>query len=195
MVRNLVRTCADASARMLSSRTNYWAEFGIDLVLATVLIVEGLRYRSGPLWLVFVAIPLGFFIFSFIEYFFHRWMFHSHIPLFEHGHRMHHEQPTGYDSLPFFLPGMVALGLTALCILVMPVGFACLMMGAATVGYLVYVMSHFIVHHIRFRQPLLMRWAAFHHIHHHHPDKNFGVTTPLWDIILGTRYVRRSTKT
>jgi 4-hydroxysphinganine ceramide fatty acyl 2-hydroxylase len=31
--------------------------------------------------------------------------------------------------------------------------------------------------------------AAHHLIHHHHPDANFGVTTPLWDIVLGTRYV------
>jgi dihydroceramide fatty acyl 2-hydroxylase len=28
-------------------------------------------------------------------------------------------------------------------------------------------------------------------VHHYHPDCNFGVTTPLWDYLLGTRYVRQ----
>ena len=42
-----------------------------------------------------------------------------------------------------------------------------------------------------FRQPWLRRWAASHHIHHHHEDANFGVTTPLWDHLLGTRYQGR----
>jgi dihydroceramide fatty acyl 2-hydroxylase len=44
---------------------------------------------------------------------------------------------------------------------------------------------------VRFQHPLLRRWAAAHHVHHYHPDSNFGVTTPLWDYLLGTRYVRR----
>jgi sterol desaturase/sphingolipid hydroxylase (fatty acid hydroxylase superfamily) len=30
---------------------------------------------------------------------------------------------------------------------------------------------------------------AHHHIHHYHPETNFGVTSPLWDTILGTRFV------
>jgi sterol desaturase/sphingolipid hydroxylase (fatty acid hydroxylase superfamily) len=31
-------------------------------------------------------------------------------------------------------------------------------------------------------------------VHHYHPDTNFGVTTPLWDILLRTRYVRQPRK-
>jgi len=31
-------------------------------------------------------------------------------------------------------------------------------------------------------------------VHHYHPDSNFGVTTPLWDVLLGTRYVRQTRK-
>ena len=32
------------------------------------------------------------------------------------------------------------------------------------------------------------RWARKHHFHHHfgNPDKNHGVTSPLWDIVFGT---------
>src|SRR5574337_938437 len=137
---------------------------------------------------------LVLYAFSFIEYFFHRWLFHTHIPLFEQGHRMHHERPLGYDSLPFFLPPIVLLSLTGLLVWLMPLGFALLLAGAITFGYITYGLSHFIIHHVRFRQPLLRRWAGAHHVHHYHPETNFGVTTLLWDILLGTRYVRQPRK-
>ena len=32
-------------------------------------------------------------------------------------------------------------------------------------------------------------WSAHHLIHHRHIDANFGVTTPTWDVLLGTNYV------
>lgn len=67
--------------------------------------------------------------------------------------------------------------------------------GPATTGYALYGVTHDLIHSTRFRRPLARRWAANHHIHHFHPDKNFGVSTPLWDIILGTRHVSgRATK-
>ncbi|MEW5315698.1 MAG: hypothetical protein WDW38_007108 [Sanguina aurantia] len=63
-----------------------------------------------------------------------------------------------------------------------------------TFGYIIYGLSHFTIHHVRFKHPLLRRWAGSHHVHHYHPDTNFGLTTPLWDVLLGTRYVRQTRK-
>ena len=194
MTRNLVRAGVDSIVRMSSTQTNYWVEVGVDVTLGLLLIVEGWRLHAGGPLTALLAIALGLFAFSFVEYFFHRWMFHTRIPLFEQGHRMHHEQPLGYDSLPFFLPGAVLLILTGLCVLVIPTGFAYLMMGSVTFGYIAYGLSHFTIHHVRFKHPLLRRWAGAHHVHHYHPDSNFGVTTPLWDVLLGTRYVRQPRK-
>jgi|GEM_PF-1550916 sterol desaturase/sphingolipid hydroxylase (fatty acid hydroxylase superfamily) len=31
-------------------------------------------------------------------------------------------------------------------------------------------------------------WSSHHLIHHRHTDANFGVTTPVWDVLLGMRY-------
>lgn len=191
MTRNPARAGVDFIVRMSSTRINYWGEVAVDATLAMLLTYEGWRRHTGSALTAALAVLLGLFIFSFVEYFFHRWMFHTRVPLFADGHRMHHERPLGYDSLPFFLPSMVLLALTGLCLLVVPAGFALLMMGAVTFGYIAYGLSHFTIHHVRFRQPLLRRWAAGHHVHHYHPDSNFGLTTPLWDVLLGTRYVRR----
>jgi sterol desaturase/sphingolipid hydroxylase (fatty acid hydroxylase superfamily) len=191
MKRNLVRAGVDSIVRMSSTPTNYWVEVGVDLALCLLLVVEGWRLHTGGPLAALLAVALGLFAFSFVEYFFHRWMFHTRIPLFAQGHRMHHERPLGYDSLPFFLPGAVLLVLTGLVVLIVPTGFALLMMGSVTLGYIAYGLSHFTIHHVRFKHPLLRRWAGAHHVHHYHPDSNFGVTTPLWDVLLGTRYVRQ----
>jgi sterol desaturase/sphingolipid hydroxylase (fatty acid hydroxylase superfamily) len=191
---NFLRSGVDAIVRMSSTRTNYWAELGVDTMLGALLVVEGWRLHGGSRLTALLAIGLGLFAFSFIEYFFHRWMFHTRVPLFEQGHRTHHEQPLGYDSLPFFLPAVVLLTLAGLFMLIMPTGFALLMAGAITFGYITYGLSHFTIHHVRFKHPWLRRWAGAHHIHHYHPDSNFGLTTPLWDVLLGTRYVRQARK-
>ncbi len=190
IIQSSVRVCIDALVRMCATRTNYWIEFGVDMTLVVVLIFEGWRRHTGGPLTVLLAVVIGLLAFSFVEYFFHRWIFHTRISLFAEGHRMHHENPLGYDSLPFFLPAVISLSLMGLCLLFLPTGFVLLMMGTATLGYVIYGLSHFTIHHVRFKQPLLRRWAAFHHIHHHHGDSNFGVTTPLWDILLRTRYVR-----
>jgi sterol desaturase/sphingolipid hydroxylase (fatty acid hydroxylase superfamily) len=194
MKQNFLRSGVDAIVRMSSTRTNYWAELGVDTTLGALLVVEGWRLHAGSPLGALLAIGLGLFAFSFIEYFFHRWMFHTRVPLFEQGHRTHHEQPLGYDSLPFFLPAVVLLTLAGLFVLIMPTGFALLMAGAITFGYITYGLSHFTIHHVRFKHPWLRRWAGAHHIHHYHPDSNFGLTTPLWDVLLGTRYVRQARK-
>lgn len=194
MKRNLLRTGVDAIVRMSTTRTNYWTEVGVDATLCLLLLVEGWRHHAGSPLTALLALGIGLLAFSFIEYFFHRWMFHTRVPLFEQGHRMHHEQPLGYDSLPFFLPAAVLLALTGGLALIMPTGFALLMAGAITFGYITYGLSHFVIHHVRFKHPWLRRWAGAHHVHHYHPDSNFGLTTPLWDVLLGTRYVRQPRK-
>ena len=194
MKQSFVRSGVDAIVRMSSTRSNYWGEVGVDIALGLLLLAEGWRRHAGSPWTALLAVGLGLLAFSFIEYFFHRWMFHTRVPLFEQGHRTHHEQPLGYDSLPFFLPAVVLLALAGVFTLVMPIGFALLMAGAITVGYVIYGLSHFTIHHVRFKQPWLRRWAGAHHVHHYHPDSNFGLTTPLWDVLLGTRYVRQARK-
>jgi sterol desaturase/sphingolipid hydroxylase (fatty acid hydroxylase superfamily) len=194
MKQNPLRVVLDAIVRMSATRTNYWAEVAVDAVLCVALFIAGWRHHSGGALIALLAFAIGLFAFSFLEYFFHRWMFHTRVPLFEQGHRTHHEQPLGYDSLPFFLPAVVLLILAGVFALLMPSGFALLLTSAITFGYICYGLSHFIIHHVRFQRPWLRRWAGAHHVHHHHPSTNFGVTTPLWDVLLGTRYVRQTRK-
>jgi 4-hydroxysphinganine ceramide fatty acyl 2-hydroxylase len=133
----------------------------------------------------------GLFAFTFIEYAAHRWLFHGNTGPFKTGHDHHHDDPLGYDALPFFMPPLFMCALGLLFSLAIPVGYAFLLAGTIAMGYAAYGLSHVVIHVHRFKSPAMRRWAGFHNIHHYHPDANFGVTTGLWDVILGTRYQRK----
>jgi sterol desaturase/sphingolipid hydroxylase (fatty acid hydroxylase superfamily) len=178
----------DAILKMSRTRANYWLEFVLDGALAIILLSEGLR-RHAPFAAAVSLILLGLLIFSFMEYCFHRWMFHGSLRLLAQGHAAHHDNPAGYDSLPFFLPALMLSAFTGIGALLMPIDDTLLLASGIAFGYVAYGLSHYMIHHKRFRHSLTRKWAAYHHIHHYHPDSNYGVTTPLWDFVLGTRYV------
>jgi sterol desaturase/sphingolipid hydroxylase (fatty acid hydroxylase superfamily) len=188
----LLDTLLNDISMLSKTPLNYWAEFAVDIPFGAVMIFAGLRSNElGPIAVV-LTILLGFFLFSIIEYSFHRWLFHGSVQIMAQGHRAHHENPLGYNSLPFFLPALILLALTGVLVLLMPAKYAFLLTGIITLNYVIYGLSHFTIHHHHFHYVLARNWAANHHIHHYHADTNFGVTTPLWDIVFGTRYRRTS---
>lgn len=195
LIRSLFDEAVKPIMRMSETRANNRAGLASDVVISVVLLFEGLRRAHVHPIAALLTILSGLLLFSLVEYCFHRWLFHGSVPLMEQGHHKHHENPLGYDSLPFFLPLLAILGLAALFSLAMSASYALLLAGGLAAGYATYGLSHWVIHNTHFRHPLSKRWAASHHIHHHHPDKNFGVTTPLWDIVLGTRYVSNGSGT
>jgi Fatty acid hydroxylase superfamily. len=173
---------------MSKTRANYWGEFIIDIPLGVVLIFASLRSHDLNPLAVVLTIGLGLILFSFFEYFIHHWLFHGSVRI--HGGRSQRTplEPNGFDSLPFFLPAMVLIILTGIFVLLMPMSNAFLLTGTITFGYVTYGLSHFAIHHIRFQRSWAKHWSAHHLIHHRHTNANFGVTTPMWDMLLGTRY-------
>jgi sterol desaturase/sphingolipid hydroxylase (fatty acid hydroxylase superfamily) len=176
-------------ARMSTTRANARTGLAADTLISLLLLGAGLWRNQLGAAVAASVICCGLIFFSFVEYSFHRWLFHGHAGPLAQGHHQHHENPNGYDALPFFAPPLAMLALAGLLTILAPVSFALLTSGALAAGYAAYGLGHTAVHRWRFRQPLVRNWAAKHHIHHRHHDRNFGVTTPLWDILLGTRYV------
>lgn len=177
--------------RLSASRFNVRAGLVSDTLIAMILLAAGFGYGHLRALPAGVTIILGLLAFSFIEYAAHRWLFHGSAGAFEAGHTRHHVEPLGSDALPFFIPPLFMCLLAGLFALVMPAGYALLLAGAIAAGCAAYGASHLSMHLYQFRHPLWRRWAGYHAIHHHHPGTNFGVTTGLWDVVLGTRYHRR----
>lgn len=181
-------------ARLSRSRFNCYAGLISDTLVAVALIASGLWRNDLHFATMLMLVACGLLIFSLMEYGVHRWLFHGPLSLFEEGHRRHHEEPQGYDALPFFVPPLLYLILAALLSYSMPASAALLLGGSVATGYAAYGLSHWIMHNFRFRSPILRNWAAAHHVHHFHPERNFGVTSPLWDLLLRTQYISASAK-
>lgn len=178
-------------ARLSTSHFNLRAGLLSDALISVALIAAGV-WHGGMRWLpAAITVLCGLFAFTFIEYAAHRWLFHGNTGPFEAGHARHHLDPLGYDALPFFMPPLFMCALGALFTLFLPVGYALLLAGVIAAGYAAYGSSHVVIHVHRFKSPSMRRWAGFHNIHHYHPGTNFGVTTGIWDFILGTRYQRQ----
>ncbi|TAN05303.1 MAG: fatty acid hydroxylase family protein [Rhodanobacteraceae bacterium] len=177
-------------ARLSVSHFNLRAGLTSDCLISAVLIAAGVWYGHLRPALAAVTVLCGLFVFTFIEYAAHRWLFHGNTGPFRAGHDHHHVDPLGYDALPFFMPPLLMCVLAALFATALPAGYALLLAGSIAAGYAAYGLSHVVIHIHRFKSPLLRRWAGFHNIHHYHPDTNFGVTTGLWDVLLGTHYKR-----
>ena len=177
-------------ARLSTTRANARAGLAADAGVAIALFAFGISRHTSGVPAAALTVIAGLLAFTLVEYGMHRWLFHGAAGTVEAGHRKHHDDPTGDDALPFFMPPFGMVLLAATLTLVLPASTALLLASAIAAGYAAYGISHTAIHVTRFRGRLLSRWAAIHHIHHHHPDKNFGVTTPLWDYVFGTRYRR-----
>jgi sterol desaturase/sphingolipid hydroxylase (fatty acid hydroxylase superfamily) len=176
---------------LTASQFNLQVGLCCDCLISVALFAVGLRLGHLRLAPAVGAVLTGLLVFSFIEYAAHRWLFHGHTGPFERGHARHHADPEGYDALPFFFPPLFMVALAVLFRTAVPSGYALLLAGAIAAGYAVYGLSHTVIHARRFHSRGARRWAGFHYIHHYHPESNFGVTTGLWDVILGTRYKRQ----
>lgn len=176
--------------RLCSTRINSWLGLVSDVGVSVVLLWAAFRLAQVRVASACAIVAIGIFAFSFVEYCFHRWLFHGRSAIFEQGHRRHHERPQGDDSLPFFFAPLAILSLAELLRLVTAEELALLFTGGFAAGYAAYGLTHTLIHRVRFTNRLVRRWARAHHVHHYHPDSNFGVTTPFWDFVMNTRYYR-----
>ena len=138
----------------------------------------------------------GLLTWSATEYFLHRYLFHW-LPPGKLGARMHfifhgvhHEHPN--DPLRLVMPPSVSVPLAFAFYSL----FAAVLNGATlyatfagfTIGYLIYDTLHYAVHHHAYTNPLFKRLKRNHMQHHFvSPQTGYGVSSPLWDVIMGTR--------
>jgi dihydroceramide fatty acyl 2-hydroxylase len=165
-----------------------------------VPVILALAYISlqvlAPLT-VLGGVALGYLIWTLIEYFGHRYLFHWEFPgafgarLHFLIHGVHHDHPNDPLRLvmPILLSGpimVIAFGVgtllfgTPLCYPVLT-GFV--------IGYLTYDMVHFYTHHAEPTTKLGLMLRRLHLMHHFRDhDKGYGVSAPYWDNVFGTAH-------
>jgi sterol desaturase/sphingolipid hydroxylase (fatty acid hydroxylase superfamily) len=135
----------------------------------------------------------GALFWSFFEYLMHRYLFH----MFVEGerarrfvytlHGVHHEYPRDKERL--FMPPVPSLIVASVIFSIMYflIGWYTLSFFPGFLfGYIVYGSMHFAIH--AFAPPKFLKalWRN-HHLHHYKaPEKGFGVSSVLWDVIFRT---------
>lgn len=147
---------------------------------------------------------LGLLAWTAVEYIMHRFVFHFH-PTSEWGkklhfifHGIHHDYPC--DRLRLVLPPSVSIPLaTAFFFLwksFIPAPGLYAFFSAFILGYLIYDMFHYAIHHLQVKGKLWNQLKT-HHLKHHYvdPDKGFGVSSPLWDHLVRSNFMNEREQT
>jgi sterol desaturase/sphingolipid hydroxylase (fatty acid hydroxylase superfamily) len=142
--------------------------------------------------LLFVA---GIAFWTLFEYVFHRYVFHftprgafqERISFLFHG--VHHQYPN--DKKRLVMPITLSLLIAALLLLLFKAILAEWVWGfwaGFMLGYLVYDMMHYSIHHFRPPPVAWIKRIWKSHIDHHFRDSNkgYGVSSPIWDHVFGT---------
>jgi len=150
-----------------------------------------------------VAMVIGFFVFgiliwTLVEYTMHRWVFHYQ-PKSRWGkqlhfllHGVHHDYPK--DASRLVMPPIVSIPLAIFFYGIFLLVFGRIAPAAFSgflTGYLFYDMVHYATHHFSMKRGVWL-WLKKYHMRHHYDDDHvgYGVSSPLWDYIFGTRAPR-----
>jgi sterol desaturase/sphingolipid hydroxylase (fatty acid hydroxylase superfamily) len=139
----------------------------------------------------FIYLLAGIFIWTITEYLLHRYIFHF-VPKSKWGlrvhfifHGVHHDFPR--DAKRLVMPPSASIPLALLFYLLflwlLPARMMDAFFAGFLIGYLIYDMTHYAIHHGNFKSRL-MKSIKQHHMLHHYSDstKGYGVSSSLWDI-------------
>jgi hypothetical protein len=138
----------------------------------------------------------GWLIWTLMEYLLHRFVFHMKADTPEQRfrsfmvHGYHHEFPN--DKLRLVAPPLMSWTLAVPTLLAYHFLFGGSMwaiFAGTAAGYVAYDWIHYYTHHFRPGNPVGKWLKSYHLLHHfdeHHGRRRYGVSSPLWDLILGT---------
>ncbi len=177
----------------MMTKTHPLVIYTIYFPVIVFLLHYGVVTKNIPAWKEFLLFLSGTLFWSFFEYLMHRYLFHMvadspRARKFVYTmHGVHHEYPRDKERL--FMPPVPSIIVSSLIFLIMYgiMGWNALSFFPGFVfGYIVYGSMHFAIH--AYAPPRFMKalWRN-HHLHHYKaPEKGFGVSSVLWDIVFGT---------
>ena len=140
---------------------------------------------------------MGLFVWTIVEYGLHRFVFHLDGYLPDHPvfltlhfllHGVHHYLPMdGYRLvLPPTLFIILAYPFYRLVFSIFPFYMACSGFAGGTLGYIMYDVTHYVLHHTHL--PKYLQDLKTYHLEHHYKnyEMGFGVTSRFWDVIFNT---------
>lgn len=177
------------------SRVPWWIVPTIFVPIVAGLFAWGVTGAGVAPGLAVGLAAAGFFVWTLVEYWLHRTLFHW-VPATSWGPRMHfllhgvhHDWVNDRYRLVMPPAASLALGVVffAMWWAVLGPAWVFPFFAGHVAGYLAYDMTHYAVHHFKWRGKVFVRLRAHHMNHHHNKDgRKFGVSTTLWDHVFRT---------
>jgi sterol desaturase/sphingolipid hydroxylase (fatty acid hydroxylase superfamily) len=169
------------------NKSNYYADFFIMPALAAVALLWLVVNQPAQPAVFFTALFAGIVGWSLIEYMLHRFVLHKVEPL-KHHHWLHHISPSEYIGASSWITVPIFSALIALTSYLLGLSVGVGISVGILAGYYIYIAVHDQFHHPSYLYSIggVSRLARNHAWHHHRPKVNFGVSSPVWDLILGT---------
>ena len=193
----------DSNFMEMFSRVHFSVPLFIYLPVVFYFLYRAVFLYEQSAITILTLIILGIAVWTLTEYTLHRFIFHfefksefgAKIHFIFHG--VHHDYPN--DSKRLVMPPSVSIPLAILfyyifTLLLGTINVAAFFVGFI-LGYLAYDMTHYAVHHFNMHNKF---WLAIknHHMKHHYMDstKGFGVSSPVWDEVMGTNFPKKDTE-
>lgn len=159
------------------------------------------KFRSKDSTNMFIAaafIIIGIIIWTLVEYCLHRWIFHmnptgkSRIKIYIHFaiHGLHHKVPFDNGRLVFPPAPAAVLAFIGhhIYATILPTHILYLVIGGTILGYVIYDMIHFYLHHGSPAEGTYLYDMKRYHNQHHFTYHNagFGISSSGWDSLFGT---------
>ena len=200
----------DETARMFKSdyleffsRVHFTVPLYIYLPVIAFFLYRSIAFYALSFFQILLFIIFGIVVWSLTEYLLHRFIFHYE-PKSQFGkkihfifHGVHHDFPS--DSRRLVMPPAVSIPLATLFYFIFRVilgdNFVAPFFIGFIGGYLFYDITHYAVHHFNMHSKFLLA-IKNHHMKHHYlnSNKGYGVSSPLWDLIIGTTFPAESSK-
>ena len=176
------------------SHTHIALPVGIFALTTVLSLYYGITHGFMSGAAAFGLFLLGLLAFTFAEYAVHRYLYH--IPATTPGrtkfqytmHGVHHEYPK--DKTRLAMPPIITVFVSSLLFFIFRLAFGSYafgLLGGFTFGYATYLFVHYAIHAYSPPKNFLIVWWTHHSQHHYRQDEvAFGVSSTLWDHIIGT---------
>lgn len=177
----------------MMTKTHPFVIYSIYFPIIIFMLYQGAVKKHIPAGTEALLFISGTLFWSLFEYFMHRYLFHMVVEsprakrFVYTMHGVHHEYPRDKERL--FMPPVPSLIVSCIIFSIMygiMKWYALSFFPGFAFGYIIYGSMHYAIH--AFAPPRFMKalWRN-HHLHHYKaPDKGYGVSSVLWDIVFGT---------
>ena len=177
----------------MMTKTHPFVIYCIYFPAIAFMLYTGVVKRGIPAGLEAILFFSGVLFWTFFEYLMHRYLFHMIVDsprakkFVYTMHGVHHEYPRDKERL--FMPPVPSIIVSSIIFVIMYglMGWKALsFFPGFAFGYIAYGSMHYAIHAYAPPKFLKALWRN-HHLHHYKaPEKGFGVSSVLWDIVFKT---------